>query len=72
MIRQTTFPLLVGHGYVAGQLTSLGFNQFEVGLLGKVTLTGSALAIVAVRSIGEVESGGSVFRMTFPLSAQPS
>lgn len=43
-------------GYVAvllpAYLLALGFNQFEVGLLGTLTLAGSALATLAVGSIG--------------------
>ena len=43
-------------GYVAVllpvYLLALGFNQFEVGLLGTLTLAGSALATLAVGSIG--------------------
>jgi hypothetical protein len=41
-------------GYVAvllpAYLLALGFNQFEVGLLGTLTLAGSALATLAVGS----------------------
>lgn len=43
-------------GYVAvllpAYLLALGFNQFEVGLLGTLTLTGSALATLAIGSVG--------------------
>ena len=43
-------------GYVAvllpAYLLALGFNQFEVGLLGTLTLAGSALATLAVGSVG--------------------
>ncbi len=43
-------------GYVAVllpvYLLALGFNQFEVGLLGTLTLAGSALATLAVGSVG--------------------
>jgi len=43
-------------GYVAvllpAYLLALGFNQFEVGLLGTLTLAGSALATLAIGSLG--------------------
>ncbi len=43
-------------GYVAvllpAYLLALGLNQFEVGLLGTLTLTGSALATLALGSVG--------------------
>jgi len=43
-------------GYVAvllpAYLLALGFGQFEVGVLGTVTLAGSALATIAVGSVG--------------------